>query len=720
MRTIPERKHFEPRARLLLQLGDKLIRNENIALLELIKNSYDADARRVKVILKNVETKNIGVIEVNDDGDGMDIDIIQNVWMEPGSDHKEILTRKNIRSKKYGRLPIGEKGIGRFGAHKLGHKIELISRQSNKLEVVVKIDWREFGKEKYLKDAKVEIFERTPVYFTRQKTGTKIIISDLKESWDSKMIKHLYKSIFSLNSPFDDKVGKFKVDLIVDDPRVLGNLPSWEEIRDFSLWHFKCKIKGTEIVEFAYSFKPWDEMSGIEEREVSLEDKYLQDRSSLTVKSIENKKKEIILNLSKDYGSTENPLHLGEIKFEGYIFDKDKTTLELYNASSTPLLKQYLNEQGGIRVYRDNIRINEYGEKGNDWLNLDSRRVNVPAKRVSNNNILAVVDLNQEDSTALIEKTNREGFINNEAFNDFTAALLYVLNIVEVLRKEDKDVIRAKYNPTEKQEPVLYNLSKLKQLVEDKVKVKPVKIEINKYLQKIEDDYNRINEILLSSAGVGLTMGVGIHEVEKVISELKLIVEKEDVPETILNLVVHLDEVIESYSDLFRQSEGGEEDIVKLINGSIFNIQYRLKAHSIELIKNYDEIEKSTINCNKRLLMGAIINVFDNSLYWLDRKEKKLSQLGELFTKKILIKLVEEGNSLLIIIADNGFGFGIPTSKISKPFISDKQEGMGLGLHIVSEVMKVQKGELLFPDNDTLNLPVEFKTGAVTVLKLNT
>ena len=72
MKLFSSKKSFQPRSRLLLQLGDKLIRNENIALLELIKNSYDADARKVIIKLDNIESPEIGVIDIIDDGEGME------------------------------------------------------------------------------------------------------------------------------------------------------------------------------------------------------------------------------------------------------------------------------------------------------------------------------------------------------------------------------------------------------------------------------------------------------------------------------------------------------------------------------------------------------------------------------------------------------------------------------------------------------------------------
>jgi len=135
---------FKPRARLLLQLGDQLIKNENIALLELVKNSYDACATQVSVIMKKLDDSDNGIIIVEDNGTGMDMNIIQNAWMEPGSDYKEKIYKQwtcaeyvqNKITEECKRIPLGEKGIGRFTAHKLGNVIELVTRKEGHKEAV--------------------------------------------------------------------------------------------------------------------------------------------------------------------------------------------------------------------------------------------------------------------------------------------------------------------------------------------------------------------------------------------------------------------------------------------------------------------------------------------------------------------------------------------------------------------------------------------------------
>lgn len=184
---------FKPKAQILLQLGEQLIKSESVAILELIKNAYDADAKNVSVSMIDIDVPQVGYIEIIDDGVGMDLWTVQNIWMEPGNTHKKDIVSASERSS-LNRLPIGEKGIGRFGVHKLGKKIEMITRSANEQEVYVSIDWNSFANAKYLEDVHVIIEERTPEFFTGDRTGTKLYISDLSACWSRGMLRNVYRS----------------------------------------------------------------------------------------------------------------------------------------------------------------------------------------------------------------------------------------------------------------------------------------------------------------------------------------------------------------------------------------------------------------------------------------------------------------------------------------------------------------------------------------------
>lgn len=692
---------FKPRARLLLQLGDQLIRNESIALLELVKNSYDADARNVSVTMEKVDEKEKGCITIEDDGVGMDIDVITEVWMEPGSDYKwKMYLKDGERTKKYKRLPLGEKGIGRFGVHKLGYEIELISKIDNKKEVFLKIDWKRFETSRYLKDVPIDIMERNvPETFPNGKTGTKIVIKNLRNNWEQGMVREVYRAINSLCSPFDTPES-FRVNFKIDKEEWIEELLSWEEIKEYTLFRFNCELEGDEIKKFKYEFTPWPTMDKLKPRIILESHPDVYKRKRMVYKDNSS----IDLSVLNDKSDSR-----GKVKFEAFIFDRDPRVLEL-GLQDKRGLKKYLNSNGGIRVYRDGIRVYDYGEPGNDWLNLGGRRVNLPAKRISNNLILGAVHLNRAESSKLIEKTNREGFIEDSAYNTLRSAILYTVGIVESFRDTDKDKIRTFYGPTPSSEPVISSISNLRSVVEKKIKDEALKEEIARYLIQIENDYRTINETLLKSAGAGLSLSVVIHEIEKIVGELKIVVDREKPSRRLLLLIQHLSQIVESYGAMLRKSDYKRQALTKIIDSALFNIEFRLESHKVKVIKDYQNwMDDSPVKCNRNFVIGSIINIIDNSLWWLAYNRTEI--------KKIYIAISDEiPGHLSIVIADNGPGFTLPTDEITKPFVTGKPDGMGLGLHIVKELMLIQGGGVLFPEKDDFNILKEFRNGAVIAL----
>jgi HSP90 family molecular chaperone len=119
---------FKVKPRLLTLLGDQLIRDANLAVFELVKNAYDADATECSVTLDPSNGQSSGRIVIQDDGVGMDAETLRNVWMMIATDFRAAQRQHNVRSERFGRYPLGEKGLGRLSVHKLGRDIELITR----------------------------------------------------------------------------------------------------------------------------------------------------------------------------------------------------------------------------------------------------------------------------------------------------------------------------------------------------------------------------------------------------------------------------------------------------------------------------------------------------------------------------------------------------------------------------------------------------------------
>lgn len=700
---------FKPRARLLLQLGDQLIKNESIALLELAKNAYDADASKVDIIMRHPDSIEDGSIEIEDDGFGMTPDIVENVWLEPGSNYKQEQFAERRFTPIYHRLPIGEKGIGRFGAHKLGNLIEMTTKSANANEVFVRIDWTQFAEHRYLEEVPIRIIEREhPQHFTGGKTGTRIVIKGFRKPWERGMARNVIRAITSITSPFET-MDSFKPSFqIIDKSGWFDGIITWDKVCDYSLFQFDATISGNVLTDFTYMFTPWNTMTRLRGRSVGLSDPIVENNLRITDDD-ENR-----VNLSQ--------YNIGTIRFRGYIFDLDAFILKM-GVSDKSGFKSYLKSNGGVRVFRDGLRVYDYGEPENDWLSLDFRRFQQPTKAISNNLIVGAIDLNREESYDLEEKTNREGFVTNDAYIAFKSAIIHVISLVETLRQTDKKKLKETYGPTPKSEPVMSLLGEAQRYVDEKVLDSEVKTEIKKYLVKIERDYKLVTDNLLKAAGAGLNMSIVIHEIEKVLYEVDKVLKAEKASDRALKLVQHLSTLVDGYADLIRRSEQTNENIINVINQALFNTEYRLYTHGIRLNKKYLEnptIKNIRCKIARNLLIGAIMNLIDNSIYWLDQKAFKELEAGESYTKQIFIDVVDDEAFIHIVIADNGTGILLPTEEITEPFVSGKKNGagMGLGLHIASEILNAQGGKISFPDNGEFEIPEEFNQGAKVVLSL--
>ncbi len=232
-----DKKTFKirPYARLLTMLGEQLIKNEQIALTELIKNSYDADADWVKVSFENFgnnfKINENSKIVIRDNGTGMSLETIENSWMNPATPNKFKGKGKTFITKK-GRIVQGEKGIGRFAILKLGNKILITTHPelSNK-EYEINYDLsaydgdfltkknNETGKidrnKIFIDDINIVVNINTPNKILNQELevehkkvtqnnhGTIIEISGLKGKWSRKKIENIYEGISKLQPIFN-------------------------------------------------------------------------------------------------------------------------------------------------------------------------------------------------------------------------------------------------------------------------------------------------------------------------------------------------------------------------------------------------------------------------------------------------------------------------------------------------------------------------------------
>lgn len=679
---------FKVKPRLLTLLGEQLIRDANLAVFELVKNAYDADATKCSVTLEQNEEHPEGRIVIADDGDGMDANTLRNVWMVIATDFRKRQREQNTRTDKFNRYPLGEKGLGRLSIHKLGRKIRLITRTRGGKEYVLRFDWDIIEAARDLDEASVRLESCDPRSFPGNKHGTRFVITSLREEWTRGELRKLHRAVNSLCSPFKGP-SDFEVTLSAPGHEDwLEGMFTSEDAAECALYHIRGFFED-DTASFRYTFTPPPGYSKVlRKRELQLSTIRLERRKGRSSEPID---------LSRH--------RIGKVEFDFLLFDRDPSVLRAV-ADDVKGLKDYLDENGGIRIYRDGIRVYDFGEPGNDWLNLDIRRVNTPTARTSNNQILGILRLNATASADLREKTNREGFIENAAFSDFREAVISVLTQVEAEKTKDQRRVReALGRGTGKR--VFEKLTELRATLEEK----GVLQEVEPALKAAEKELEIYRDQLLHAAVPGLSIGIMLHGVEKIVDELRAATARTVDPERIKALVDRLYRAMRPVTNLLKNPNPSKTSASALIKEAIFSAEIRLKRHYITLINGMDDgTPDFPVQGSKQMLVASITNLIDNSIHWLESKNPK-QKFVYIGTSKDL----DDGPA--IIVGDNGPGFGDDDPEdLVAPFFSRRTGGMGLGLYVVSEVMRVNRGRLHFPPDGEVDLPKQI-TGAVVALQ---
>ncbi len=704
---------FRPRARLLQLLGDQLIGTPRLAIFELVKNAYDADAETVIVTLRELNSDN-PVIIVEDDGDGMTLSIIRDIWLVPAHDHRE-LQRKALNRTRLHRLPLGEKGVGRFAVHKLGDRIELVTRAKGQPECVVNIDWSALIEKQFLSDAEVSVQTREPTVFTGSKTGTILTISNLREKqWTRGEIRRLHRQITSIASPFSNRSDQFKTELKVPDhPDWVSDVPDVNILLKRAPWYFRFSFENG-FFEWTYEFRgitgiklaprKIHEQSGplliAQERDIDI---FGTNQGN---KSVKHRKATADTTMSEG---------IGIVKGEFYVFDRDREILNKLGDSQ--FVQNFLDENGGVRVYRDIIRVYNYGEPGDDWLGLDLRRVNSPTRNISRNIVIGAIDLSLEQSQMLTEKTNREGFVENDAYRRLRKIVLGAISVLEIERKIDKESIRALTGKGH--DPEEANIKQPLQSLREVAKKHNLSKELDPLINKAEKNYNEMRDTMLRAGLSGMGLAVVFHEIEQGVRVLHDAIEAGRSLESVQVQARELVRILDGFSELLRKGEQRSNSIKHLIKRARDINRVRFRNHEVKLI--CPALEENVPDVKREfafgLLLGALNNLLDNAFYWL---QVRWPEGQGQYKRKLYINIENDfAEGMAIIVADNGPGFQDNPERLTRPFFSRRPDGMGVGLYYTNMVMELNGGRLAFPDAQEANVPEGFD-GAVLALVFDT
>ncbi|MDP3557182.1 MAG: ATP-binding protein [Bacteroidota bacterium] len=703
---------FRAKSHILSLLGDELIGSDNLAVFELVKNAYDADAEEVTITLNDFNTPNQS-ITVEDDGTGMTLDTLKDVWLEIGTDSKRGEKRKP--SDKFGRISLGEKGVGRLAVHKLGKAITLETQTAgSKTSSRISLNWQKVIEEsEYIQDASVEIQTIQKSLFKKGK-GTRIIISDLKkEVWSRKDLRDLARKTNSIKSPFR-KIDHFDVVIKANDNHQewFEDVKSIDELLKNSLYYFDFNIVEDPKSDFAkitwnYKFNP-PESFGIKKRQDSLDDKKTQHKNIFSIK-------ENIELFGKDQKNLKNKdlTGIGNVTGKFYVYNLLGPVLNAFG--QTNAIRSFVKENSGIRIFRDGIRVYNYGEPNDDWLGLDLARVQKLGEHFSKNTVIGAVELELKNSQGLKEKTNREGFDENDFYLKFKTICSEVFDLFERTALSDRDSIKAYLEGIKPVKNI--GLSETISELEEKLKEKKLDKELKPLLKRVEKDYNDMRDVMLNSGMTGINLGIVFHEVDREVrfinADLKNNVEINSIKIRMKNLI----QLLENFSPILKQNKNIKLSASQLIERAKQINNPRFGYHNVifssPLISK--ENEDFQISGLGNLLISAISNLIDNSIYWVSDKKEILGNDGSYKPAIYIGSDLTSFSGPAIIIADNGNGFNLSPEDLVLPYRSTRPGGMGLGLYFVNMVMEMMGGKLLFPDKKETNLPKVYD-GAILAL----
>lgn len=701
-------KHpFRANAHLLKLLGDQLIGDDRLAIFELVKNSYDADAEHVDVIV-DIDSDTPQIIVWDKMGDGMSIDTVKNKWLEIGTSSKRGINR--IRTVK-GRMPLGEKGVGRLAVHKLGSNLVINTKAEDRKEVKIVIDWPQLiSGATYIHETQVNVEELdSPEFFLNGETGTRIEIKNLHNtSWERKHVRKLKRLITTLQSPFASPEG-FDISLdIKGRSSDMEDMLEAEDVLRRAIWTFDFKLSENGQFYYEYTFTP-PESFKLDERTESKLDKL--ELIPLTKSQKKLRKKED----SDKYLVTASDMEgIGPIEGKFFIYTGNRKVLNAQGSYQE--IRNYLEEQSGIRVYRDGIRVFNYGEPNDDWLGLNAKRINNPGARTSTNNIIAAVDLNLEKSYDLKEKTNREGFDEDESYQKFHHILTSAFEQFQIIHLEDRTKLE---NAAKGEIDPIGNFEENIEEIKSIIKEHGLSKELSGKVAQIETEFKELRDVTVTAGIAGMNLSVIFHEVEKGVDQLNADIQRNADYEQLRVRADQLAKIVEGFTPLLRRNEHVRFNISELVNDFYNEISFRLDYHNIVSswpIKT-GESKDFEIKAPYGLVRGALSNIIENAVHWIKLEKEKQ---GDKYTPAIkvmsLVDHFEEGPALVIL--DNGPGFTLSPDLAVQPFKTKRPGGAGLGLYYTDQLMTSLRGRVVISSAEKLGLK-EPHSGAAVVLVFN-
>ena len=761
---------FRVAARTILELGAELISSDAVALYELVKNSVDAESEWVSITMQVVLKRShfLEAIEALDEGENLR-DVRQSVLsaiddgasprarrgfrdalLEGGDDPKHFrqslldayhaqnwievrdsghgmseqeledvfltIGTRSRRGEKVdehgefvdpGRTILGDKGVGRLSAMRLGdHMMVTTSRSGESYENVLEVDWNRFSHESK------ELLEDVDVRPCRgqkkdrpEDQGTSILIRNLRGDWDSGVFGRMIEDQFKR---------------IIDPFPTSRSLPSWRNPNDF----FRLRFNGSKfdvpeiplwLLEQAHAV--------VTARYEILADGIPQLRGDIDYR-LRAREKQFELS-EAELMSIADPIadrqirtgpktlrELGDFSLRFFWFNR-RLLKELPGIGTRGEVIAAVNSwAGGLMLFRDCFRINPYGGQDDDWLELDKKALAARGYKVNRSQIIGCVNLSSRNYR-LAEQTNREGLVDNEYKQALVGVLRHILisefrtfltNVDKERKVTDETTtdeldhrieettsgIEAKIAEIRRNAPEHASaLDELQQLTFNLSRL----IEHAKEMAKeYEDDRSKFVHL----AGIGLMVEFILHEIGRITGRALDVLSRLDVStiggggsaalQSLQDQLITLRKRVDTLDPLStsRRQRKEQFDLREIIVQVVDGRDQQLDRHQIEV-----NLDLPARPCRIRAVKGMVVqileNLFENSVYWLKVQERRQRQ----FKAEISIRFDSRTKELTFF--DNGPGVASSRAEeIFEPFVTSKPpgQGRGLGLYISREIAR--------------------------------
>ncbi|MDY0263496.1 sensor histidine kinase [Syntrophotalea acetylenica] len=679
---------IRPAGRHILTIGRDLIQDCYAAVVELVKNAYDADSRDVNIEFRAKPDRSGYAIVITDHGHGMSRDTVIHKWMVPSTRDK--LDRRQSPA---GRIMQGRKGVGRYAASILGTDLllETVTPQGEKTTLLV--EWNTFEAATYLDDVEI-LIETAEV---SEPSGTRLTMTgdgELLGEWNQKQFDKLRFELKKLISPVSAAIS----DEVNDDEfRISLEIDGFPDVQDV-----------TETIEPYPIFDLFD---------YRITGRIGADGKGALTYSLQKARNTTEDKIRFDAGG---PTGCGELVFDIRVYDREREAIDsllergLNKYVGKLQARQLLNEYNGIGVYRNGFRIRPLGDAAFDWVELNKRRVQNPSKFIGSDQAIGYVLVQSDEESGLIEKSARDGLKENSAYSSLKKITTLIISKLEERRfsyRLQAGLGRSSRNIDRKIEK-LFSTDELKKTVRSSLLKygvgKDVVTDVIEIISRDAEDKNKVADdirqtvaIYQGQATLGKIINVILHEGRRPLNYFR-----NQIPnlrywydsflktgdagklETFMPIAEGVGQNAEVFVKLFSRLDplaAGKRtarkplDLKKTIRNSLSVFDEEMKTyHVVAKVEGPDDFRFSSWQQD---IYAIFTNLVDNSIYWMNEKNVP--------KREITIEVVTDGDSLLHVdYRDTGPGIEpdlIASEVIFEPQFSTKPSGTGLGLAIAGE-----------------------------------